>query len=365
MASINTLPNLPVTGKRLILRADCNVPIKNSVISDPSRLEALIPTLDYLVKNETKAIIIATHIGRPDPKNTNPALSTQHLIRWFSQNGYPVQFVPKGDRPGSQGLFLLENLRFFEGEQKQDRTFAQQLASYADVYINDAWGAMHRNDTSITLLAQQFDHAHRGIGLCVENELKHLARLKERPDQPFVVILGGAKLADKLPLITGLLSAPAAQRPAKIIVGGALCLPLLAAQDDIAKTVLKTAHDQKIPLILPTDFIYENDVPVDIGPESIKTFCREIASAQTIFMNGTMGKYECPDYAHGTEKILEAVAQNKGYTVIGGGDCAAAAHQYKLADKISWVSTGGGATLAYLAAKNPDSDLPGLRVLGI
>lgn len=358
MTSILTLSQLPIQGKRLFVRFDGNAPIKNGVIRDFYRLGACLPTIAYLVQNKASRIVLATHIGRPDPKNPNPELSTRHLTPWFAAQGYPVTFVPQGEIPGEVGIYLLENLRFDGREKGLDVSFAQELASLADVYVNDAFGTLHRNETSITLLAQQFSPKSRGIGLCVERELHELTLLKKAPKQPFFVVLGGSKLADKLPLITRLITAPAQQRPTRILIGGALGF---AALHDA--NLAQLAHDHTVTLHLPIDSINDNGIAMDVGPKTIQLFTEAIKQAQTIFMNGTMGKYEIEKYSHGTQALCKALESCVAYTVIGGGDAAAAAHMYGIAESVDFISTGGGATLAFLTAQSPERELPGLAAL--
>ena len=274
------------------------------------------------------------------------ALSAQHLTPWFKDHGL-------------NQVTLLENLRFSPGEQSKDPAtklaFAQQLAHNMDYYINDAFGTIHRNDTSITLLPTLFATENRFYGLCIAQEFQNLEQLRNAPAKPFIAVLGGNKLADKLPLIHHLITAPASTRVTHIMLGGALANAVLANPQHELQA-LATQHN--VFLGLPTD-----GTDTDIGPATIASYQAIIATAQTIFANGTMGVYEQPDSQEGTKAILQAIANNKGFTVLGGGDCAAAAQQFGIADKVSFISTGGGATLAYLAAQEPWLELPGLAAL--
>ena len=330
--------------KRVFLRADLNITGPHD-----ERLLALIPTLEFLTQR-TKNVIICTHRGRPDPLHPDPALSTQPLVAWLQARGFACGFID-GDRP----LTLLENIRFDPGEMGHSPALAQRLASMADYYVNDAFGTLHREDTSIALLPLQFAPQHRFYGLCVMREIEMLQRLRATPAKPYVAVLGGNKLEDKLPLITRLLQAPEHARVNHLLLGGALAQPLLENKNH---ELLRMAQRNGITVALPTD-----GTGRDIGPQTIRTFTGIIATARTIFANGTMGVYEEADNQAGTRAILTAIAHCKGFTILGGGDCAAAAALFGVRNKVSFVSTGGGATLAFLAAIDPYKELPGLRAL--
>lgn len=391
-----TIKTLKIDKKRIFLRSDLNVPIKNNLITNDFRLQSSLPTLHYLISRQAK-IVLATHLG--NPKKPETLVSTRLLIPWFAQHGITIDFASDIEhaqilQKNGSDIILLENLRLFPGEQSGDLTFARQLASLADIYINDAFGTIHRPDTSIALLPQQFDPSNRGIGLCVEQEIHALDKLKQHPAQPFVLVLGGAKLDDKIPLILQFLNAPLAQRPRTIIIGGALALPFLKVLDhnigsidladqtvSIASTIIQQAAASNVSLLLPCDLatiqgalgqpsiIYPVDqIPtnvlcVDIGPKTIQDFTQALAGAETILVNGTMGIYEQPEYQTGTRSILQAIANSSGYTVAGGGDCSAAVSMFGLEKYFSFISTGGGATLAYLGVADPLKELPGLHAL--
>lgn len=385
--------------KRIFLRLDLNVPFAlDGSIQDEFRLQACLPTLTYLQKSGAQLLLI-THLGNPKPEHPDATLSTKQLIPWFAKQNFNVVYAAALHQAQEyvnqkQSIVLLENIRFFHGEKELNQTFAQQLATLADVYVTDAFGALHRSDTSIALTPLQFAQTNRSIGFLIEQEMRHLDRLKNSPVQPFVLVLGGSKLADKLPLIQSFLKLPIPQRPEHIIIGGALALPFLQAQGintgiaardqqniNHALNTLQTAQKQQVMVHLPTDvavidgslgswatIVQVNNIKspcqvVDIGPTTIARFNNIINTAQTIFANGTMGIYEYAAYQNGTHAVIQAITQSSAYSVIGGGDCAAAAHQYGLAKKITFISTGGGATLHYLSSQNPLHDMPGLHAL--
>jgi phosphoglycerate kinase len=370
MPHIKTVGQCSVFDKRVFVRADLNVPFTPSgAIESDFRLQALLPTLEYLLDQEA-TVIIASHLGRPTVPDIT--LSTRQLLPWFLEQGYTVTFGESLEEaeqlshsidPGT--LILLENLRFFPGEmtgtaQERD-AFARQLAAMADIYVNDAFGAIHKKDTSIALLPRKFLLAHRCMGLTVEREITHLAYLTEMPEHPFVLVLGGAKLDDKLPLIKTFLSSSVSRRPDTIIIGGALAFPFLHNQAD---DIVALAKKNRVNLVLPIDFVYSSDQKIiDIGPDSCKIFASYIRDATTLFANGTMGVYENPESRHGTEYILNTIADTHVTTIVGGGDCVAALHQLGLQGNVSFVSTGGGATLAFLGASDPYAALPGLAAL--
>lgn len=370
MPHIKTIGQCCVANKRVFVRADLNVPFTPSGdIENDFRLQAFLATLEYLLGQEA-IVIIASHLGRP--VGPDVMFSTRRLLPWFLTKGYSVVFEESLEHaeqlshtvdPGT--IIVLENVRFFSGEttgtQQERDALARQWAAMADVYVNDAFGAIHRKDTSIALLPQKFLPAHRCMGLTVEREITHLAYLIEMPEHPFVLVLGGAKLDDKLPLIKTFLSAPASRRPDTIIIGGALALPFV--HGDVPDMVA-LAKKNRVSLVVPVDFVYGNKQEiVDIGPDSCKICASHIRDAKTIFANGTMGIYENPASRHGTKYVLNTIAETQATTIIGGGDCVAALHQLGLQESVSFVSTGGGATLAFLGSSDPYAALPGLVVL--
>lgn len=395
---IHTITSLNFKDKRVILRADLNAPIKNTQFTQDYRLKAILPTINYIQKHGGKVILL-THLGRPKNNQFDANLSTRIAANWLEKQGYLVDYeidlmqaIAKTYLNHSH-ILIVENLRFFEGEKKTNINFAQLLARLGDFYVNDAFGVLHRSDTSITLLAEQFYPHRRAYGLLVEKEMQELAHIKQHPKQPFFMILGGCKLEDKIGMIEQLARQEQDRRVSTIIAGGLVGQILLAAQSKmpisqehpaalvLAQKALKLVQDFDIDLVLPEDFLVitqaigtpaqickPEQVPahascVDIGPETIKKFISHIPQARTIFANGTMGIYEETAYTQGTKAIFTALANTSAYRVIGGGDAVAATFHYGLAEHMNYLSTGGGATLAYLAAHDPENDLPGLRAL--
>jgi phosphoglycerate kinase len=358
----NSFLDFNFSGLRVFLRADLNVPIdKNGTLHDATKLLAVLPTAKHLAAHGAASIILATHLGRPDPAAPDQALSTSTLLPWLTEHVGPMAFCADFAKPPVAPLVLLENLRFFAGEhQKPAAAFAQQLASMADVYVIDAFGTLHRNDASVAVMPAYFAPKQRLVGLCVEQELKQLARLRNSPAQPFVALLGGSKVADKLALVEHWLTAEPQSRPATILLGGLLGLNLA----EQAPELIDLAASAKVTLLLPSDYRYNaNGEPIDIGPATTACFVAAIETAKTIFANGTMGKYEEKEAEAGTRATLEAIAASGALRIVGGGDCGAAAHQLGVAAALDFISTGGGATLAYLAAKDPWQELPGLKML--
>ncbi len=395
-----SIQDLPLNGKRVFLRADLNVPLSNGTIIDDYRLKAILPTIDYLLKHQAK-IILATHIGHPDAHaQTNffdPELSTKLLVPWFKAHGYTIErerdlhtaqrksFIDPGK------ILLLENLRFFNGETEHNSLFANLLANMADLYINDAFGLIHRHDCSITLLPELFSPEHRGVGCLIQHEIAELSQLKEQPQQPYLMVLGGKKIKDKIALLDNLLLLAPEQRPQKLLLGGAIANTFLSAQGlgmgkslidntaiAFALEFLTKAQKSGVAIMLPSDLMITlsdgttapyptNAIPrtgtaVDIGPNSIISYTKEIDQAQTIFANGTMGIYEQENAVTGTKTIFQAMANGDAHTVIGGGDAVAALHTFGLEDKIDFISTGGGATLAFLSHGEIE-ELPGLKIM--
>lgn len=381
-----------IAQNRVFLRADLNVPLAPAhfSIADDYRLRALLPTLRLLVQNAA-SVIIATHLGKPDPDHPDEALSTKHLLAWFTKNHFSVSFASSAAQAreliaAGHSLILLENLRFFKGEQEPSTTFAAELATLADVYVNDAFGTLHRSDASIALLPLYFPREKRFYGYCIAHEIKALNTLRQGPVKPFVALIGGNKLTTKLPLIQQLITAPPTARVTAVLLGGLLGLDLESSAPDL----LKLARENGVSVLTPIDYLKSAPTlppltgrrselkscisassegaesvsyPIDIGPQTIALFTPYLAQAQTIFANGTMGKYEEKAGQTGTNAMLAVVGNNAGFTVIGGGDCGAAAAQCGVAEKVSFVSTGGGATLAFIASKEPWHDLPGLKAL--
>jgi len=396
-----SLKNLSLNNKRVFLRADLNVPIQQKIILDDFRLQAIIPTLRYIQKHGGK-VILATHLGRP--KTENPTLleeklSTEQLICWFEQNGFEIEFEKDLKRAQEKSKFhfsrilLLENIRAFKQEREPSDLFATELAQLADIYINDAFATIHRNDTSIALLPNHFAANAKGIGFIVEDEMAILNQLSQEPKQPFLIILGGNKVQDKLKVLVHFLSQAPELTPCTIILAGPMAYTVLKAQgieigrslyepQSIAQAELlcTLAATTNTELILPIDHVIadnenekgkvhrEQAIPrkkaaFDIGPLSIQKFCEAISKAKTIFANGPLGKYENPEFAKGTAIILRAIAYADAFKVIGGGDLIATLMQQDLEHYFNFISTGGGATLEYLSHRNPENELAGLKAL--
>lgn len=373
--------------KRVFLRADLNVPLRNGSIESDHRLQALLPTLDALIERGAR-ICIATHVG--EPTHPSAELSTQHLVPWFAHRGYTIAFAENPEAAyqlsteQKDSIIMLENLRFFPGEQTHDNTFAQQLARIGDYYINDAFATMHRNDTSITLVPNLFAPHNRSIGLLVEKELQELSKLIDRPHQPFVVIIGGGKAHTKIPLIRALMGTASA-----IILCPAIVFTFLKALKkpvgkslvddesiDICMDIIKKSQETTTALLFPTDYIVahgaldgeqsivcanefpEDGVGISFGPETMASVHDIIHDATTVFYNGLMGDMKYPQTLAMTKQIFESMGSSDAFTVIGGGDSVALAQTLSCADTINYLSTGGGAALAFLAGEK----LPGLAV---
>lgn len=405
MEKLPTIQSLDLSSQHVFLRADLNVPIFGSIISDDFKLKSIISTINFIQQRGGR-IILATHLGKPALNSLaysfDKAYSTQPLATWLENHGYSVFYessIPLAERLSAKknhSIILLENLRFFSGEQgsliSNRNLFVAQLAALADIYINDAFGAIHRSDSSVTLLAEKFPHGKKAIGLLIEQEMQQLDMLKNSPQQPFVLILGGKKLTDKLQLLEKFITTPQPQGATTILIGGLLATPFLhalnpslslpsVADQSIAEAqqILQQAVDYNVTIHTPTDVTVQkadgtiaqatiSQVPshstiIDIGPETSSRYAAIISTAKTIFLNGTMGKYEDVAAQGGTKAILQAVALQKlAYKVAGGGDAVASVYFFSLEKNFDFLSTGGGAALAYLATSNP-YELPALKAL--
>jgi phosphoglycerate kinase len=382
----STLRSLNLEKKRVFVRADCNVPLKNGKIENDFRLRGLLPTLQFIAQRGAK-IILATHLGRP--KDTDPALSTKQLISWFENHNFHVVFAAtvesaqKLSTAQDQTLVLLENLRFFPGETNRDSHFAQQLAQCGDVYVNDAFATVHRNHSSLTLTPLLFPSDKRTIGLLIEREIHALNRLIDSPPQPFLVLCGGGKTETKIPLISSLLD----QNATIALLPSTVFTFLKAEGHEVGASVvendqLKSVHavlagtKNRNKFIFPADYMVapnltdnswdlsfvpaaqfpKNYFGISIGPHTVNTLKKYIEQAQTIFFNAAVGFPQHPETVEPIVELLKAIGQAPAYTVIGGGDSVAFAFKAGIADQIDFLSTGGGATLAFLG-KQP---LPGL-----
>ncbi len=360
MKPIPVLEDLPpVEGKRVLLRADFNVPLNEGVITDDLRIRAALPTIEWLVDRGAH-VTACTHLGRPKGK-PDPKYSVEPVRRRLAE------LAP--------GVELLENLRYDPGEEGNDPDFVRRLIDGFEVYVNDAFGSSHRAHASIVGPPQFLPSA---AGRLLAKEVEVLLGLREHPDRPFVTVLGGAKVSDKLGVIEALLAVVDA-----LAIGGGMCFTFLAAQGhETGDSLLEADQVDECrrflaagkPIHLPTDIValgpndevghFGSDLPagwkgLDIGPETAGTFSDVILDARTIFWNGPMGVFEDPRFAAGTKTVAQAVADSKGFSVVGGGDSAAAVAQFGYDDDVDHVSTGGGASLELLE----QGDLPGLAAL--
>jgi phosphoglycerate kinase len=387
-----SIKDLDLNGKRVFIRVDFNVPLKDGQIGDDTRLRASLPTVQFALDAGATAVL-ASHLGRPKGKK-NPQLSLQPVGNRFRELlGRPVAFVDDciGDEvkravssPGG-GVLLLENLRFHAEEEKNDPAFAAALASLADVYVDDAFGAAHRAHASVEGITHYLKPA--AAGLLMERELRYLGHVLDAPDRPFVAILGGAKVSDKIEVIENLLGKVNA-----LLIGGAMAYTFLKSRGvpigrslveddklDAARSIEAHARSRGVRLELPVDHVVADRVEagaahevlaiddgkigdrygVDIGPATARAYEKVLADAKTVVWNGPMGVFEIDAFAAGTNAVARAVANVKGTTIIGGGDSIAAIRKAGMADRVTHISTGGGASLEFLGGRT----LPGVAAL--
>lgn len=390
-----TIDAVDVSGKRVLIRVDFNVPVKGGQITDDRRIQAALPTIKSVIDRGGKAILVS-HMGRPEGTGYESKYSLEPVAQKLSEHlGQPVAF-PSQDctdeaaasaisTMGDGDVVLLENLRFHKDEKDGNTDFAQKLAAYADVYVNDAFGTCHRDHASMVGVPKAMDGKPRVSGFLVQKEIQYLADALESPEKPFVVILGGAKVSDKLAAIENLL--PKAD---DIIVGGAMAYTFLKARGvavgsslveadrvELARDLLRSAESRRTKVLLPVDHVVaasidaesgevtdDESIPdgragFDIGPRTVALFGEAIARAATIVWNGPSGVFEREPFSAGTMAIANAVADADAFSVVGGGDSAAALARSGRADDVSHVSTGGGASLEFLEGR----DLPGIAAL--
>ncbi len=392
--AIRTLDELDLAGKRTFIRVDFNVPTEGGRVSDDTRIRAALPTVKHALSKGAK-VILASHLGRPkggpEPKYSMLPVG-EHLRELLGKDtevivaddcvGEGVAKVVKELKPGQ--VLLLENLRFHPEEEKNDEAFAKELASIADVWVNDAFGTAHRAHASTAGMAKHV--REKAAGFLMKKELEYLGRVLGKPERPFVAILGGAKVSDKIKVIENLMP-----RVDALLVGGAMAYTFYAAEEiptgkslvekdkvDLAAKLLSIAEQKKVKLLLPIDHIAgtepsnetervevkEKSIPdglmaLDIGPKTQSLFREQIRFAKTVFWNGPMGLFEKPKFAEGTRSVAKALAESGATTVVGGGDSAAAVEELGLAGKMSHVSTGGGASLEFIEGR----ELPGVKAL--
>ena len=382
-----TARDIDWSGKTAVVRVDFNVPIKNGVVTDDTRIRESLPTIRYLMEHGAKVVLLS-HLGRPKGK-VAPEFSLKPAADHLSQLiGKPVMFIADLDAAPSQvatlkpgDVAVVENTRFHAGEEKNDPALGKKFAALGDVYVNDAFGSAHRAHSSTEAIA----HDKPAVaGFLMEKELDYLGRALSNPERPFVAILGGAKISDKIEVVRSLLS-----KTDRLLIGGGMANTFLAAKGldmadslvekdslDVAKTLMGESGDK---LVLPVDAVVADKfaadaahqvvnvdaVPagwriLDIGPKTIELFKGDLKGAKTVVWNGPMGVFEMPEFAKGTFAIADVLADLPGATtIIGGGDSAAAVHAAGVADKITHISTGGGASLEFLEGKT----LPGVAAL--
>lgn len=388
-----TVKDIELKGKKVIVRCDFNVPLKEGVITDDTRITAAMPTIEYLVA-EGAAVILMSHLGRPEGE-ANPKYTLKPVADRLSELlGKEVVFAQsdvvvddevkaKAAALGAGDVMLLENVRYRKEETKNSAEFAKELASLADIFVNDAFGTAHRAHSSTAGVA---DYLPAVSGFLIEKEVKFLGSAVENPKRPFVAIMGGAKVGDKISVIENLL-----KKVDTLIIGGGVAYTfyksmgleigtsiLDADSIDLAAQLLKKAEEMGVKMIIPVDVVcakeFKNETEtlvcsreempadmmgMDIGPKTVELYKEEIAKAATIVWNGPMGVFEMENFAKGTLAVAEALAESDAITVIGGGDSAAAVEQFGLGDKMTHISTGGGASLEFLEGKV----LPGIAVI--
>jgi phosphoglycerate kinase len=383
-----SVKDLDVGGKRVLVRVDFNVPVKDGVVTDDTRIRRALPTIRHLLSEGAHPVLIS-HLGRPkgepDPKYAMDPVAARlgelldEPVRKLDAAVGPEVEEALDDWDG-RGVVLLENSRFYTGETENDPDFADQLASLADLYVDDAFGAAHRAHATTVGVAERLPAA---AGLLLEEEIDYLDAVLENPERPFVAILGGAKVSDKLGVIESLLGTADS-----LLVGGAMCFTFFKAlgyeignslvEDDYLEEARRLMGEADERLILPVDVVVadamedgvetetvpvdtipEGQLGLDIGHDTVALFERHIADARTIFWNGPMGVFEIDAFARGTEGVAKAVADSGATSVVGGGDSVAAVNKLGLEDEMSHISTGGGASLEYVEGK----ELPGVAVL--
>lgn len=388
-----TVKDLNVEGKKVLVRVDFNVPLSkdgNHTISDDTRIKAALPTIDYLLENNAK-VILMSHLGRPKGE-ANPEFSLKPVAEWLENHyGKKFHFLPSDtvvdekvkeevEKLENGNLALLENTRYVKGETKNDPEFAKELSSLADLFVNDAFGTSHRAHASNVGVANNLESA---VGFLIQKEIEIMGKALENPEKPFVSILGGAKVSDKIGVIENLIS-----KVDYILIGGGMAYTFLKAQGkeigkslleedkmDLSLELIKKAEANNVKILLPKDVVIADEIKedaeteivdidniptdkeaLDIGPKTAKEYADIIRKAKTVVWNGPMGVFEVKVFANGTNEVAKALADSSATTIVGGGDSALAIEEAGYKDKITHVSTGGGASLEFLEGKT----LPGI-----
>jgi phosphoglycerate kinase len=393
-----TIRDLDLKGRRVFIRVDFNVPLKNGAITDDTRITASLPTITFALEAGASVVVLASHLGRPKGKPNADMSLRPVATRTGELLGKEVAFaedcvgaaasnaVKAAPRGGAgSNIVLLENLRFHPEEEKNDEKFAGELAKLADVYVNDAFGAAHRAHASVEAIVRLMPEA--GAGLLMDKELRYLGEAVGNPARPYVAVLGGAKVSDKIEVIENLIP-----RVDRLLIGGAMAYTFFKTQgkpvgtslveddkQDAARDILERAKARGLALLLPVDHVVapkaEAGAPtetlsvddskigdrmgLDIGPRTAKAYAEALHDARTVVWNGPMGVFEIDAFAQGTLAVAQAVANAKGTTIVGGGDSIAAVKKAGVADRITHLSTGGGASLEFLGGRT----LPGVAVL--
>ena len=388
-----TVKDLNVDGKKVLVRVDFNVPLSkdgNNTISDDTRIKAALPTIDYLLENNAK-VILMSHLGRPKGE-AKPEFSLKPVAEWLENHyGEKFHFLPSDvvvdekvkeevEKLENGNLALLENTRYVKGETKNDPEFAKELSSLADLFVNDAFGTSHRAHASNVGVANNLESA---VGFLIQKEIEIMGKALENPEKPFVSILGGAKVSDKIGVIENLIS-----KVDYILIGGGMAYTFLKAQGkeigkslleedkmDLSLELIKKAEANNVKILLPKDVVIADEIKedaeteivdidniptdkeaLDIGPKTAKEYADIIKKAKTVVWNGPMGVFEVKVFANGTNEVAKALADSSATTIVGGGDSALAIEEAGYKDKITHVSTGGGASLEFLEGKT----LPGI-----
>jgi len=385
-----SIKDLNLKGRKVFIRVDFNVPLKDGVVTDDTRIVEAMKTIEF-ARSAGAKVILASHLGRPKGDKV-PSMSLKPVAEYISDKFFPISFIDDcigddvvraADSLSEGDVLLLENLRYYKGEEKDFPEFVEELTKIADVYVNDAFGTCHREHASVYGLPAKM--AEKGAGFLVEKEIAYFEKLLKNPDKPFAAVLGGAKVSDKIGVIQSLM-----KLADKIFIGGAMAYTFLKYmgkstgtslveedQMDTVKDILAAAEKSGVKIILPVDHVISNefggaptacdgvDIPegfmgLDIGAKSIELYISEISDCKTVLWNGPMGVFENPDYAKGTFALADTLGASDATVVVGGGDSVSAVKKAGIADKIDHISTGGGASLEYLEF----GKLPGIEILG-